>query len=284
MNVVGCLLPGLLLALWSGMAPCADPGAAQKLDEEVSRQEKIYQSRGEKRPEGYVIDRSLESYSETLPPAFGRALAGLGPKERWLDIGAGQGQAVLDYAIAKDNPGQRAQVVALSIEDRRTPAWNEAAARLGQDRIQYLSGKRLREYAVAELGRFRIITDVIGGFSYTENLSVFMEKVLGMLELNGSFFTLLQDVHAEDGSNKPYYQGASYLTRIVDAGNPDIRVCSWLKSISCVEVTCELRTAWKPPIEVYGIRKVCNEVRVPPLESIHFEAGTPPERSFRLAK
>ncbi len=285
MNLKGRGLPRmLLLVLWPGTALCADPGPAPKLDAELSRQEKIYQSRGEKRPEGYVIDRSLESYSETLPPAFGRALASLGPKERWLDIGAGRGQAVLDYATSKDHPGQKAQAVAMSIEDRRTPAWHEAAARLGPDRIHYVSGKRLREYPVAEIGRFRIITDVIGGFSYTENLSVFMETVLRILELNGSFFTLLQDVHAENGSNKPYYQGAPYLTRIARPDGPDVRVCTWLKSIGCVEVTCELRAEWKPPIEVYAIRKVCDEVKVPPLTTIHYEAGTPPERGFRLAR
>lgn len=285
MKTSGIRLLGLLLhALWAGQVLGADPVPAQKFGEEMSRQEGIYQSRGEKRPEGYVIDRSLESYIETLPPGFSAALTELSAKDRWLDIGAGRGQAVLDYATSRDGQRQKAQSVAMSIEDRRTPQWHEAAAKLGPDRMQYLFGKRLREYSTAEIGRFKIITDVIGGFSYTENLSLFMEKVLGMLEPNGSFFTLLQDVHAEDGSNKPYYPGAPYLTRIVRPDGADVRICNWLKSITCVEATCELRTAWKPPIEVYGVRKVCSDVRVPPMEMIHFEAGTPPERGFRLLK
>jgi hypothetical protein len=59
-------------------------------------------------------------------------------------------------------------------------------------------------------------------------------------------------------------------------------MCSWLKSISCVEVTCEAKSGWKPPLEVYRVRKVCDNVTVPGLAPVHFEAGTPPERGFRL--
>jgi hypothetical protein len=61
----------------------------------------------------------------------------------------------------------RARAVAMSIEDRRTEKWQQRAASLGDDRIRYLSGKRLRQYSREELGTFQIITDVYGGFSYT---------------------------------------------------------------------------------------------------------------------
>jgi hypothetical protein len=66
----------------------------------------------------------------------------------------------------------------MSIEDRRTEKWQQQAASLGEDRIRYLSGKRLRQYSREELGKFQIISDVYGGFSYTEDLSQFVEKVL----------------------------------------------------------------------------------------------------------
>lgn len=273
--------------LWPG-ATCAAERDSQKYLEESAKQESIYKSQGDKRPEGYVIDRSLTMYAETLAADFERTLANLGPQDRWLDIGAGMGQAILDYSSPAYSPartssgGRKAQAVAMSIEDRRTPAWHQAAAGLGKNQLQYLFNRRLREYSVEEIGQFQIITDVIGGFSYTENLTQFLEKVLGFLVLNGSFYTVLQDVHADDGKNKPYYAGASFLTEIQKADGAEIRMCPWLKSISCVEVTCEFKTGWKPPIEVYRIRKVCNNVKVPALVQTHFEAGTPPERRFRL--
>ena len=137
---------------------------------------------------------------------------------------------------------------------------------------------------LAELGRFRIITDVIGGFSYSADLSLFMQKALDFLDLNGSFYTVLQDVHSESVGNAPYYKDAPYLTEIRNADGSEVKVCSWLKSISCVEVSCEFKTGWKPPIETFHIRKICDEVKVPALIPVHFQAGTPPERRFLLAR
>ena len=110
---------------------------------------------------------------------------------------------------------------------------------------------------------------------------MYMVRVLSALELNGSFYTVLQDVNSDAGTNAPHYSGAPYLTGISNATGTELKVCSWLKSISCVEVTCELRSRWKPPIEAYTVRKICNETRVPDLTPTHFQAGTPPERKFR---
>ena len=280
----------ILYALWLQPTRAADTGTPQ-FKEELSKQEQIYQSRGEKVPDGYVIDRSLLSYTHTLPPAFGQSLASLDEKGRWLDIGAGRGQAVIDYFDPRydrmnyngqERPGRKAQAVAISIEDRRTEAWHQKAATLKANQMRYLFDKRLREYAPGELGQFQVITDVLGGFSYSTDITLFMERVLGMLEVNGSFFTVLQDVHAEDGKNKPYYEGASFLTELTNPAGAEVRLCAWLKSIACVKVTCEFKKGWKPPIEAYQVQKICNEVKVPALAPVHFEAGTPPERKFVL--
>jgi hypothetical protein len=176
----------------------------------------------------------------------------------------------------------KAHAVAMSIEDRRTPRWHETAARPEGARIEYLHGRRLREYSASELGKFDLITDVVGAFSYTRYLALFMQQTLGLLELNGSLFTVLQDVHGEGRTNRPYYPGASFLTEIMQKDGSATTVCAWLKRIGCAEVTCELKPAWSPPIEVYHVRKVCEEVSVPALELVHFAAGTPPERRFQL--
>ena len=285
-------LTALLIAqtLCLGTAP-SQAADTSKLQEEISKQEAIYQGRGEQLLKGYVIDRTLASYAETLPAEFERSLATLGPQDRWLDIGAGEGKAILDYYAARSDapqtqaqqpPGGKASCVAISIEDRRTAEWYQTAASLEAQKIQYFSGRRLGEYAPEELGRFQIVTDVIGGFSYTSNLAPFMEKALAILAPGGSFYTVLQDVRSEDGSNKPHYEGSPYLTEIKAADGAEIKVCTWLKKIGCAQVTCQLRTEWVPPIEVYHIRKVCEDIEVPALVPLHYEAGTPPERRFQL--
>lgn len=279
-----------LLAPWLEAAHPQVPGSPA-FNTEMSRQESIYRGKGEERVDGYTVDRSLLDYTHALGPAFDSALASLGPGDRWLDIGAGRAQAILDYyapahewigAQERERSRAKAQAVALSIEDRRTPRWDQTVASLERNKIRYLHNKRLREYSAEELGRFQVITDVIGGFSYTEDLSRFVEKVLGLLELNGSFFTLLQDVRSEGGANPPHYQDSPFLTEITNAAGSEVTVCAWLKSISCVEVSCEFTGSWVPPIEAYRVRKVCNDVSVPALASLHYTAGTPPERRFLL--
>ena len=268
-----------------GAPYAAVPGGAA--DPETAKQESVYQSRGENVPAGYVVDRSLLAYAAALPADFDRSLAGLGPLDRWLDIGAGEGKAVLDYYAARydsmhpQRRGGKARAVAMSIEDRRTSRWHEAARGLAAGQITYLSGRRLREYSAEELGRFKLVTDLTGGFSYTRTLSLFMERVLGALEVDGSFYTLLLDVLPEKSRGRSAYPDSLLLTEIQNAAGAGVRVCAWLRSISCVRVTCEADAKSTRPVELYRIDKLCEPVSVPPLELVHYRAGTPPVRGYR---
>ena len=262
--------------------------AKPRIEKEIEKQEKIFQRRGPDVPRGYITNRGLSAYAELLPSGFCDALGRLGSSDRWLDIGAGQGQAILDYYAPEDaadpaekcrGSGPRARAVAISIEDRRTDNWKQQAARLGDDRIRYLSGKRLRQYSPEELGKFQIITDVYGGFSYTDDLSGFTDRALRLLEVGGSFYTLATGVHLEDGKDK---LGTLYLTELEDAFGRGVKVCSWLKKISCVQVTCESKSDRQRPTELIKIRKVCSDTSVPRMKLVEFEAGYPPGRCFQL--
>ena len=286
-HTAGTLLAFLLVILLQAQVGWPQEIAPPKLDEEFGKQEKIYRSRGADVPSGYVTNRGLSDYASLLPSGFCDMLGRLSNSDRWLDIGAGDGQAVLVYYASEPKAaadkcgrsGTRARAVALSIEDRRTKKWQLQAAILGGDRIQYLSGKRLRDYSVEELGKFQLISDVYGGFSYTEDLSQFVAKVLSFLEVGGAFYTLVPGVHLEHAKDK---LGILYLTELEDAvGRPE-RVCSWLKKTACTQVTCESKSDWKRPTELINIRKVCSDVSVPRLKLWEFEAGYPPGRRFQL--
>ncbi|MGE5307204.1 MAG: hypothetical protein ACM3TN_28175 [Alphaproteobacteria bacterium] len=281
------VLISIIQALGPGVGWSQEP-ARPGLDKELTKQEKIYQSRGTDGRRSYTTNRGLSRYADILSSDFCDALGKLGSSDRWLDVGAGEGQAILDYYAPEDaasaaekcgGSGPRARAVAISIEDRRTDRWKQQAARLGDDRIHYLSGKRLREYSREELGKFQIITDVYGGFTYTEDLSQFMDKVMSLLEVGGSFYTLATGVHLEDGKDK---LGTLYLTELEDAFGRGVKVCSWLKKISCVQVTCESKTDSDRPIQLIKIQKVCSDTSVPRMKLLEYEAGYPPGRCFQL--
>ncbi len=263
--------------------------AEPRLDEEIAKQQKIFQRRGADVPGGYVTGRGLSDYAELLPTGFCDALGRLGSSDRWLDIGAGAGQAILDYSAPEgDAPSgekcarsaSKARAVALSIEDRRTDQWRERAASLSHDRIRYLSGKSLRHYSLEELGKFQIITDVFGGFTYTADLSRFVDKVLSLLEVGGSFYTLVPGVHLEGGDKL----GSWYLTELENAAGRPEKVCSWLKKCTCAKVTCESKSDWKRPTELIKVEKVCSDVSVPRMKLLEFVAGYPPDRRFQLER
>jgi SAM-dependent methyltransferase len=287
-KTAGIGLVVLIVIVLQARAGWSQEVAPPRLDEEFAEQEKIYRSRGADVPSGYVTGRALSDYAELLPSGFCDALGNLGSSDRWLDVGAGSGQAILDYYAPEHDAaagqkcvrsGAKARAVAITIEDRRTDKWREQAASLGGDRLRYLSGKRLRDYSPEELGKFQIITDVFGGFSYTENLSLFVEKVLSLLEIGGVFYTLVPGVHLEHAKDK---LGILYLTELEDAAGRPLKVCSWLKQSACAQVTCESKSDWKRPTELINIRKTCSDISIPRLKLWEFEAGYPPSRRFQL--
>ncbi|MBM4264604.1 MAG: hypothetical protein FJ145_24660 [Deltaproteobacteria bacterium] len=67
----------------------------------------------------------------------------------------------------------------------------------------------------------------------------------------------------------------SLLTEILDAAGNGVKVCPWLKKISCAQVSCASKTEWSPT-ELIQVRKVCSAVSVPRVKLIKFEAGNPP--------
>jgi hypothetical protein len=286
-SVAARLVVIIIIGLLGLPAVWPQESASPRIDEEVAKQQKIYRSRGADVPDGYITNRGLSDYAGFLPSGFCDALGKLGTSDQWLDIGAGAAQAILDYYAPPEDvapaekcarPGGLARAVAMSIEDRRTEAWQQLAASLGE-RIRYLSGKSLRHYSIEELGKFQIITDVYGGFSYTEDLSRFMEKVMNLLEIGGTFYTIVQNVHLEAAKESP---STGYQTELVDAAGRDVKLCSWLKKTSCAKVTCESKSDWNSPSELINIRKVCSEVSVPRIKLMKFVAGYPPDRRFQL--
>ena len=199
--------------------------------------------------------------------------------------------AILDYfgprfdamhPLPNKRSRQKARAVALSIEDRRTARWSAAASLLKIGQIQYLSGKRLRDYTAGTLGRYNLITDVVGAFSYTRDLTLYMQIALDALETGGNLFTLLTDARPSGAQRRPFFEADAYLTEIIRPNGSSETICGWLRRISCIEVTCDEKHGWQPPVETFHLRKICEITTVPTLALTSFVAGTPPSRRFRI--
>jgi SAM-dependent methyltransferase len=186
-HAAGVLIGAFVVVIETFGAPAAwsQEPVQPRLKEEFLKQEQIYQSRGNDGRRTYTTGRGLSKYADLLFSDFCDALSRLGSSERWLDVGAGEGQAILDYygpdiaapAERCRGSGPPARAVAISIEDRRTDNWKRQAAGAG-DGLRYLYGKRLGQYLPEELGKFQLITDVYGGFTYTDDLARFTDRVL----------------------------------------------------------------------------------------------------------
>jgi len=106
-----------------------------------------------------------------------------------------------------------------------------------------------------------------------------VEKALSLLDIGGGFYTVVQSVRLEDGKHKA---DTPYQTEVLDAAGGDVKVCSWLKKTTCVQVACESKSDWATPTELISVRKVCSGVSVPHLKLLKYQAGNPPTRQFQL--
>src|SRR5689334_5510952 len=93
-NITACVAALIVTAVQSLGAGWVREAVQPRIDEQFTKQEKIYRRRGSG---SYTTNRGLLDYAEVLPTGFCDALGRLGSSDRWLDIGAGEGQAILDY-------------------------------------------------------------------------------------------------------------------------------------------------------------------------------------------
>ena len=88
-KTVGICFAVLFVILLQARAGWSQEPAQPRLDEEFTKQEKIYRSRGADVPSGYVINRGLPNYAEVLPAGFCDALGRLAARtDGWISARA----------------------------------------------------------------------------------------------------------------------------------------------------------------------------------------------------
>ena len=277
----------VLQALGLGAAWPQEP-APPRIDEEIAKQEKIYRSRGADVPSGYVTGRGLSDYAELLPTGFCDALGRLGSSDRWLDIGAGDGQAILDYYALEDDAAP-AEKCARSFDqgtrgrDVHRGSPNGQVATAGRDLRRRPSALSLRQ---ASAGLFaRGAGKISDHYRRVRRLLLYgrLVPVPGEgVELAGDRRRLLHD-----GARRAFRGWQGQTRRLVSdraAGCSQPRRESVLlaEENHLRESRLRVEERLEKAHRADKIEKVCSDVSVPRMKLLKYEAGNPPGRRFQL--
>ncbi|MCM2277785.1 MAG: hypothetical protein NDJ89_06885 [Oligoflexia bacterium] len=176
----------------------------------------------------FRVGRNLESYLGLFSPEFEQEIRRLGPQHHWVDLGAGEGLAVEDYlthfikysAAGPDEQG-KARATAISYIVTRQDFTRHEKARL-------LKGRFFEDIPNEEIGKFDLATDLFGIAAYTPKLDVYLDKVLRLLNEDGSLFIAV---------GNPGLGGASLLkNEFHTSDGKTLNFVEWFKTIAGIEV------------------------------------------------
>lgn len=138
----------------------------------------------------FVTDRTLlwnrgdfpRTYLRELGSSLVDRLRGLGSEHRWLDVGAGEALAMLQYLLNSSFP-HKAELTAIAVSiplDVRTQRIQAIAPS-----FRYLVG-RIEDARAEELGEFDLITDVYGALAYSHDVSATLRAEISRLRVGGT--------------------------------------------------------------------------------------------------
>ncbi len=204
-------------------------------------------------------------YSQLLYRDFLKHLDNLTPYQSWLDSGAGEGRAILEYLQRKVS--LHATVTALTFSGTSNKILRkkiESIVRSDPGRIQFLEGKMLSQYDHNDLQSYDLITDVFGPLSYVRDFSGTLRLYLQRLKPDGELYFVTDPIGFKVKS---------------DEKMPSINIIQWLRKIPFLQVDYQVIN-----FSLYSIRlkKLIDYVPVPELlvESSSYKDGVPPKRVY----
>lgn len=149
-------------------------------------------------------------------PILRKELISLKENEVWIDIGAGELFAQAEFFLKGYSHGK---AIAISVRDPDTKEFQENLKylrRLPFEKFLYLSGRRVEEIPAQELPPAKIVSDLFGALSFTEQIDSTLQKELEMLKPGGIFVARLQKAYIKDVSGRRFGI-RKYLASVVGA-------------------------------------------------------------------
>lgn len=139
---------------------------------------------------GFTTARDLTEYQsifkirneDYLKGPFTTKLASLQNNHRWLDSGAGRAYAQKTFLKSFNHSEEAPELIALSY---KKPA---LLLPVFSKKFKYQEGRWLEDIPNKELGKFDLITDLYGPFSYSKDPIQVLNKYLDLLSVNGEIY------------------------------------------------------------------------------------------------
>ena len=209
-------------------------------------------------------DRRMTDLRRLLGARFREAVDGLTADDTWLDVGTGEGRALIDYVRG----GGRARVIGVDLEihsARGNVDWSEKINGPLGGRLDLVDGD-IRKARLRGLdGRVALITDVFGAMSYSDRPDLVLRRYGKLLQPGGRIAMLLtpsEQVAIVDPDGGAAETLIDYLGR---AGGFE------------VERFFELDVG-----DVLILRRTAAPLAIPKLELLRSGAHLPPSQPFRL--
>lgn len=213
----------------------------------------------------FTRGRGLQTYKIAMGKEFEQSHARLLTLKEghWFDSGAGHAFAVRQTLEMPEAANLKTTIVAY--ETAATPT----------SKLKVISGRFLETIADSEISKSDLITDVVGPMAYSGQPHIVLQKYLNNLKPDGEILIFLGARHELYGQSN----------QVITAKGEVLNLGQWLEQLPGVKT--ELKKIQKEDdgsfYEMWTARitKTQNEVKIPPVEMIHFKEGAPPTMTFK---
>lgn len=197
------------------------------------------------------------SYETELGHEFVRDLLRLGAEDHWIDMGAGQLRAIVEYFSIRTEA--RAQVTAINYFAPPGYAhWYNRLDEEARSRLRHLEPVDFLELSARQLRKADLISDVYGALSYTPEFGKALQKALKTLKVGGRLYFTSTDTTFWDADSQELLDMEEFLARV-----------------SGVEVRKTTPTS-------FLLTRTSQDVQVPKLKLAGFRTYTPPSRHYHV--
>ncbi len=219
----------------------------------------------------YNYTRRLKDYMTSLEDSFSGYINTLKKGDVWLDSGAGDALAQVDYL----KRGGVATVIAL---DARQTENKETLGALLQFSLQfrYFQGRYTENYQPQELYPLKLITDVCGAIAYSSHLDRVLKVLLASLVPGGRLYFEMDDSTAPLQANS---SDRLIINKVTDKGEVHVAAADYFNAIKGIEFKVGHAVYGGDTIGTYFVR-TSEKLYVPSLEIKGYEAGSPPRKTY----